>query len=209
MKRPGDLPRLYLLLNCPLLMYSPRTTSSPMHIWSIIEIISDLIISDAARAILSAEGEGEGTYATLAPPDLFARSQESGRSRALLFAEYGVRLTKTENDRETGWLAVKELLKGEGDRPPRLRIFRTCTELIRCLSMIECDPARPGDVRSEPHRLTHAPDALRGFAIYYARPGPAEERVRQRRWTPDQWEDYEHADPAGREYLLRRYGRPE
>ena len=180
------------------------------NVWIYREVCrSDLIISDAARAILSAEGAGETVYATLSPPDLFARSQESGRSRALLFAEHGVRLTKTENDRETGWLAVKELLKQEGDRPPRCRIFRTCTELIRCLSSIECDPARPGDVRSEPHRLTHAPDALRGFAIYYARPNPIEERVRGRRWTPDQWEDYENADRAGRDYLLRRYGKPE
>ena len=178
------------------------------NVWIYREVCrSDLIISDAARAILAAQDEGEGVYATLAPPDLFARSQESGRSRALLFAEYGVTLTKTENDRETGWLAVKELLKREGNRPPRLRIFRNCTELIRCLSSIECDPARPGDVRSEPHRLTHAPDALRGFAIYYARPAPIEETLRHN-WTPDQWEDYENADRAGREYLLRRYGRP-
>ena len=179
------------------------------NVWIYREVCrSDLIISDAARAILSAEGEGEGVYATLAPPDLFARSQESGRSRALLFAEYGVRLTKTENDRETGWLAVKELLKQEGDRPPRLRIFRGCTELIRCLSEIECDPLRPGDVRSEPHKLTHAPDALRGFAIYYANPAPAKEIAAANDWTPDRWEDYENADRAGREYLLRRYGRP-
>ena len=48
---------------------------------------SDLIISRAAERIREMTPDGEGIYATLAPPDLFGRVQESGRSRAELFRE--------------------------------------------------------------------------------------------------------------------------
>ena len=171
--------------------------------------VSDRIISDACREILSATPREERIYATLAPPDLWARSQESGRSRALLFSEHGLTLTKSANDRQTGWLAVKELLKCREEAPPRLRIFRTCTELIRCLPMLETDPLDPGDTRTEPHELTHAPDALRYFAIYYSRPAPIESSLVRRPWTPDMHEDYANASEGERQMLLSRYGLPE
>jgi phage terminase large subunit len=76
---------------------------------------SGLIISEAAKQILAHDG-GDEIYATLAPPDLWNRSQETGKSKALLFAEHGVPLTRASNDRETGWLAVKELLAEGGRR---------------------------------------------------------------------------------------------
>ena len=168
---------------------------------------SDLIVSRAAEKILALTPENEHIYATLAPPDLWARSQESGRSKALLFEEHGVRFTKTANDRETGWLSVKELLRLRGDGQPRLRIFRNCTELIKCLPMLQTDPLRPTDTLTEPHNITHAPDALRGFAIYYSRPSPPPEAAASL-WPNDLLEDYERASDAEREYLRRRYGAP-
>jgi hypothetical protein len=93
----------------------------------------------------------EEIYATLAPPDLFGRGQESGKSRAALFREGGVSFVRSSNDRLAGWMAVKELLREEADGLPRLRIFRTCPELCRCLPMLLSDPLRPGDVLTEPH----------------------------------------------------------
>jgi hypothetical protein len=171
--------------------------------------VSDLIISDACREILRLTPPSERIHATLAPPDLWARSQESGRSRALLFAEHGLALTKSANDRVTGWLAIKELLKRDGEHPPRLRISRSCLELIRCLPMLERDKCDPSDVLGEPHAITHAPDALRYFAIYYSRPEPIENRVVRRPWTPDMHEDFAHASADERRILLSRYGLPE
>ncbi len=167
---------------------------------------SDMIVSCAAEAILEATPPEEQIYATLAPPDLWARSQESGRSKALLFGEAGLHFTKTANDRETGWLSVKELLR-QREGGPRLHIFRTCTELIRCLPMLQTDPLRPTDTLTEPHAITHAPDALRGFAIYYSRPSepPQSQGVL---WHRDLLEDYERAGEEEREYLRRRYGTP-
>ncbi len=169
---------------------------------------SDLPISRAAAEILSRTPPGESVYATLAPPDLFSRSQESGRSKALLFAECGLHFVKTGNDRETGWLCVKELLVGKAG-VPRLHIFSTCRELISTLPALTVDPLRPSDCRTEPHAITHAPDALRGFAIYYARPNAQKTDKPRIAWSPDLWEDYMHADEKGRLYLKKTYGEPE
>ncbi|MFA5562241.1 MAG: terminase family protein [Eubacteriales bacterium] len=170
---------------------------------------SNYMISQASEAILSLTPPEERIYATLAPPDLWHRSQESGRSKALLFAEHGLDFTKTANDRETGWLAIKEWLRPDRDGYPRLQIFRCCTELIKCLPMLQYDPARPTDTLITPHEITHAPDALRGFAIYFSR--PAEEAVPEKPlslYSPDLLADYEAASESERAYLRRRYGLP-
>lgn len=166
---------------------------------------SNLTISQAAREILDRTPQSEDIYATLAPPDLWSRSQETGRSKASIFSEYGVNFTKTQNDRECGWLAVKELLLGGGGRG--IRFFSTCTEIIRCLPALTVDKLRPTDCSTEPHELTHAPDALRGYAIFYSR--PAEEKaVYKCLWTRDMWEDYLAADEGERKYLKKKYGEP-
>ena len=169
---------------------------------------SNLMISEAAEKILMRTDKDERIYATLAPPDLWQRSQESGRSKALLFSEYGVHFTKTPNNRETGWLALKELLRTPKNGKPRLHIFRTCTRLIQCLPELQYDQKKPNDVATEPHDITHAPDALRGFAIYFARPTPTSPtRVQSSFAFRDLEEDYEQADAATREYLRRRWGK--
>lgn len=87
-----------------------------------------------------------------------------------------------------------------------LSIFTTCHELIECLPALTVDRLRPSDCSTEPHRITHAPDALRGFAIY--RRAPTQEVKRYARWTADMWEDYAMADSIGREYLKKKYGEP-
>lgn len=169
---------------------------------------SDLIISEAARRIREATPGDEEIYATLAPPDLFGRVQESGRSRAEIFREHGVPFVRSSNDRLAGWMALKELLRPASDGLPHLRIFRTCRELCRCLPMLLADPARPGDVLTEPHDITHAPDALRGFAISYARPATSRKETGRRPWTPDMWQDYYAASGVERDYLIKKYGEP-
>lgn len=167
---------------------------------------SNLAISTAARAITERTPPSEEIYATLAPPDLWSRAQESGRSKASIFAEYGVNFTKTSNDREAGWLALKELLLNTGGGA-RLKIFSTCTEIIRCLPALERDKIRPTDCATEPHELTHAPDALRGFAIFHARPKKEAKRGFTA-WSADMWEDYNAADAEQKIYLKRKYGEP-
>ena len=168
---------------------------------------SNLPIGDSARAILARSPKSEDIYATLAPPDLFARSQESGKTKAGIFSDYGINFTKTSNDRETGWLAVKELLIDRGDGAT-LKIFSTCTELIRCLPMLMRDKIRPTDCATEPHDITHAPDALRGFAIFHARPPVPLGKERRSVWSGDMWEDYYLASDEEKQYLKNKYGEP-
>ena len=168
---------------------------------------SDLPISASCAAILARTPKGEDIYATLAPPDLWSRSQETGRTKASLFSEYGINFTRTSNDRETGWLAVKELLRDTGNGP-MLKIFSSCRELIRCLPALTVDRVRPTDCANEPHEITHAPDALRGFAIFYARPAPKVESIRRTVWSEDMWEDYLAAGDEEKNYLKRKYGEP-
>ncbi len=167
---------------------------------------SNLAISSAAKAILERTPDGEEIYATLAPPDLFSRSQESGKSKAAIFTEFGLPFVKTSNDRECGWLALKELLSAP-DGSARLKIFSSCTELIATLPALQVDKLKPNDCATEPHHLTHAPDALRGFAIFRTRPAkPAVEPGCK--WSADMYEDYLMADSAGKKYLERKYGEP-
>jgi len=169
---------------------------------------SDLPISRAAVAMSERTPKSEDIYATLAPPDLWSRTQESGRSKASLFSEYGINFTKSSNDREAGWLSVKELLCDTGGGGARLQIFSTCTELIKCLPALTVDKIRPTDCSGEPHEITHAPDALRGFAIFYARPAEEKEKTRRTLWTRDMWEDYNSACEEEKKYLKRKYGEP-
>ncbi len=168
---------------------------------------SNLPISAAAKAMCERTPQSEDIYATLAPPDLFSRTQETGKTKASIFSEHGVNFTKTSNERETGWLAIKELLQIK-DTEPRLKIFSTCRELIKCLPALTVDKLRPSDCANEPHEITHAPDALRGFAIFYTRPSKPTYKLKYTRWTSDMWEDYNGACESERKYLKRKYGEP-
>lgn len=129
----------------------------------------NLIVSDARDLIKSMNTEE--TYMYLAPPDLWNRNRDTGKSTADIFTEGGIDLYKTNNDRIQGWLQVKEWLKitndEQGNKASKLKIFSTCTNLIRCLPQLQHDPKKPGDILNEPHELTHGPDALRGFCIYW------------------------------------------
>ena len=167
---------------------------------------SNLPISQAARAIVERTPACESIYATLAPPDLWSRGQETGKTKASLFAEHGVAFTRTSNDRECGWLAVKELLSPVGKM--QIRFFDCCREIISCLPALTVDKTRPTDCATEPHAITHAPDALRGFAIYHARPEAERSSGTGIVWSADMWEDYRRASEEEKHYLRRRYGEP-
>ena len=183
---------------------------------------SGVIISDAAGKIKVAElkededgnvSEWYSPRLRLAPPDLWNRSQETGKSRALIFAENGVELVKSNNDRESGWQAVKELMKiqtaPDGTRYSKIKIFRNCPNLIRTLPQLLIDEKNANDCAKEPHELTHAPDALRYFAIYWTQP-PEPKKSKKVRYRADQLEDYYNAQTEEeRQAIIKRYGEPE
>ena len=170
------------------------------------------IISGAAARILEMTPEDEEVYLTLAPPDLWNRRQETGKSVADIFLEHGLTLTKTSNDRLDGWAAVHEWLKVQknefGQLKPKLQIFSTCINLIRCLPELQYDEKKVNDAATEPHEITHAPDALRGFCVYWTVKADTEKTATKADWTQDMWEDYYNADEEGRRYLMQKYGNP-
>ena len=167
-----------------------------------------LVVSEAAELIHKADGyNGEDwklPRARLAPPDLFAKELTSGKSQAVGFEEAGLRLVKSSNNRETGWLYLKELLKCR-EGMPRLRIFATCRHLIRTLQTIMVDEKNPCDAAREPHELTHAPDALRYFAVWWYKAPEKALPTASRALREDMWEDYLAASEEERRLLEKRW----
>lgn len=134
--------------------------------------LPDRVISAAAEDILKLTAEPIAV--TFGPADMWGRSRESGQTQAELFAKSGLILSEVRQSREDGWLALHEWLKviddGTGNRA-RLTIFRNCTQLIKYLPMLQHDPKKPNDCDTEPHDITHLPDALR--YLLAGRPTPA------------------------------------
>lgn len=128
---------------------------------------SNLIASQAARRVL---GCGEPIQAAYGPPDLWNRRQDTGRSVAEIFLQQGLVLQRAENQRINGWMDVKEWLHPR-EEGPGIQIFETCPNLIRTLQALRFAGDGSGDAATEPHELTHAPDALRYFVA--GRPSPA------------------------------------
>lgn len=135
---------------------------------------SNLIISEAAKKV-QAMTKGEQIHAFYAPPDLWNRRQDTGKSVADLFRDHGIILQRADNRREAGWANLKEWLApfdGEdGAKTAALRMMSNCKNLIRTLPALQHDDKNPCDVATDPHELTHAPDAIRYFIA--GRPSPA------------------------------------
>lgn len=119
-----------------------------------------LIISEAAQAIKDMTGDDEDIYSTIAPPDLWNRRQETGKSAKELFGENDVWLIKANNNRVQGWYNLKEWLAPyedeQGIKTASLVIFKNCTNIIRTLPQLQRDLKNPNDVATEPHELTHS-----------------------------------------------------
>jgi phage terminase large subunit len=137
---------------------------------------SNLIISEACAKLKEHLDKVKYRYA---PPDLWNRNRDTGKSAYEIFNENGIKLCKSSNDRKNGWLDVKEWLKvnkvrdeqtGELKNITSLQIFNNCTNLIRCLPQLQHDDKDPNDVATEPHEITHITDALRYFCVKHISP---------------------------------------
>lgn len=127
--------------------------------------VPGLIVSEAARRILENTGYGECITATFAPPDMWSRQKDSGKTMAELFALCGVPLVRADNSRIQGWLQVKELLACGDGREPGLRLFDCCRETASDLQAIQADSVNPSDCAKSPHEVTHTCDMVRYFCI--------------------------------------------
>ena len=141
---------------------------------------SNLIISEAVERIKSSTIPGEKIDIYYAPPDLWNRRQDTGKSAADIFQEFGICLYKASNDRVQGWLNMKEWLRvvetrdeqtGKKLKTAALRVHSSCRNLIKSLAESQYDDKNPNDVSKEPHILSHSVDAVRYFLS--GRPSPA------------------------------------
>lgn len=135
----------------------------------------DLIVSEACKKIkdMNKDDRVECIYA---PRDLWNRRQETGKSVADIFAEYGLPLVQTSVSRVDGWMATKEWLKvlesrhiitGELILTSKLKIFDTCEYLVKYLPLVQKDEKNVNDVATEPHEFTHIVDSLRYFCVNF------------------------------------------
>lgn len=162
---------------------------------------SDLIVSEALQTLKSYMRDKK--YKEIyAPPDLWNRNRDTGISTAEKFQDGGISFTKAGNDRESGWLAVKEWLKkrkvrhehtGELVNDTNLFIFSNCINLIRCIPQLQHDEKNPNDVSTEPHEITHITDALRYFCV--SRTNPSKEIIDKQKTFYDMFNiEQEHYD---------------
>ena len=179
------------------------------------EYESNLIISAAADRILRVTEElierEEITRVEqyLAPPDLWNRSQVTGKSRAILFGESGLTLTKVNNDLKAGCLAIKENTAHLDGQQSKLTIYNnSAPNLLISLKKIQHDDKKPDIYAKDPHELTHSVDALRYYCIYWTHGGSVKKDVKRKKWRPDQWEDYRNANAKDKEYLRKIWGEP-
>ena len=158
---------------------------------------SGLIVSEAAKLANSLTPPEEHIEFTIAPPDMWNRQKDSGRSMAEIFAQYGLGLLKASNNRVQGWMAVKELLKpmkSDTDRPGLL-VTENCVGLIRNLPSIQHDEKNPSDCATEPHEITHICDAARYFCV--TRVLGAQKTAEKIVDDFDEGEDYDEAMTGG------------
>ncbi len=143
----------------------------------------DLIVSEACQ-MLKSYMRGQEYKAIFAPPDLWNRNRDTGKSTAEVFYENGLHLQQAGNNRVQGWLAVKEWLKvrkkrheqtGEEIKESDLVILKSCNTLIEYLPQMQFDSKNPNDCATEPHEITHICDALRYFCV--SRISPSKEVV--------------------------------
>lgn len=140
-----------------------------------------LVIKDAAKEIVDHTPPNENVQITYAPPDMWARSKDTGREIAEIFAENGVPIVKANNNRIQGHMIMKNLMtlmtlndpyvkslytEGAPDKLPMLMFFRE--ETLACIDDIcdiQSDPDKPDDCAKQPHDVTHSVDMVRYYVI--------------------------------------------
>ena len=146
----------------------------------------NMLVRDAAEVIKETEikfAVDDRRIRRFAPPDLFNRNGQTGESVIDKFAREGISFLKSDNNREAGWLSIKDRLA-----TGQLKIFRNnAPELCRNMRLLQYDIKNPNDAETQPHGITHSPDALRYYCVQRKRTStkPVEVRKQDRRYMPE------------------------
>jgi len=138
----------------------------------------DLIVSEAARMAREHTPGNEVIRATYGPPDMWNRQRETGKNMAEVFAESGMPIVRSDNNRVQGHMLMKEMLAEhkvsdpyvkqlfKKDTLPGLMFFDSVsTKVFSDLESIQADDDNPNDCAKNPHDLTHTIDGLRYGAV--------------------------------------------
>ena len=140
----------------------------------------NLIISEAARKALEHTPKTENIRSAYAPPDMWNRQRETGRTMAEVFAENGLPLIRSDNNRVQGHMLMKEMLAPKevkdpyvkemfGDKLPMLMFFDNVGESVFSdIESIQADEDNPNDCAKQPHDLTHSIDGIRYAVVPHA-----------------------------------------
>lgn len=155
----------------------------------------DLVVQDAAAELLAHSLPGENAKITYAPPDMWARMKDSGKTIAELFMLNGVPLVRSDNNRVQGHMVMKDMLSPiplndkfvkslfpEGKAPetlPGLMFFDTTGKMLEDIESIQADEANPNDCAKQPHDVTHSVDMCRYYCISRVAVAEAERQKRQ------------------------------
>ena len=164
----------------------------------------------AAHFVLENTLPSEKIICTYAPPDMWSRQRETGRTTAEIFMQHGVEVVKADNNRVQGHMVMRSLLDpvplhdeyvikrlgGKSKAPkelPALMFFDNIGQAIEDIQAIQHDDNNANDCAKTPHDLTHTIDGIRYFAI--SRQMAAETPVVKKERDP--FFDEEEADEEG------------
>ena len=138
------------------------------------------MIEDAAKKAAENTLPTENVLCTYAPPDMWAKSKETGKGMNELFNQYGLPVVKTSNNRVQGHMIMKDMLSpiplkdpfvrslygaNAPDTLPGLMFFDTCEKVIEDIKDIQADEKNLNDCAKMPHDVTHSVDMCRYFCI--------------------------------------------
>ena len=178
-----------------------------------------LIVQDAAKAIHEHTLPHENITCTYAPPDMWNRLKDTGRTMAEVFMLNGVNLVRADNNRVQGHMMMKDMMapiplrdpyvkslyKGKApDKLPGFIIFNTCDKAISDIKSIQADDKNPNDCAKEPHDITHNVDAIRYFLVTRVVKAEALKPEEEEEEDPNARESYEEfmCGTGESEYLL-------
>ena len=173
---------------------------------------SNLVIQNAAQLITDNTLSYEQISSTYAPPDMWNRQKDTGKTMAEIFMQNGVGIIRSDNNRVQGHMIMKDMMTAmplndpyvkslfpEGKCPeamPAFMIFDDLEKVIEDIESIQADEKNPNDCAKDPHDVTHTVDACRYFLINRSR--RAEKKKKRRRVPPLEFLDSE--DTSGEDY---------
>ncbi len=111
------------------------------------------------------DGAEEQYQYTVIDSSAFAKAGYSETAAEIFERNHVTGLIPAAKERVVGWNAVHTYLRWDKDHLPKLRIFKTCTNLIRTLPLAQHDDVHPEDVAADWDGAEHndALDELRYF----------------------------------------------